>query len=409
MAVVINTGSCGQLGSGGGTSVTVSHTVSSGADRLFAAIVETQSGSQTAASYAGVSMTLHDTGGVFRVWHLVAPTSGANNFVITCAPSSNLNYCKSDWTGVDQTTPMGSASTGAATSMTPSTGSVTVPADGAGLGMFESAYASSGVTVSASGATTSLGGGRQPVGGQLIGGGYITATGPITWTFTGANRAWTARGYPINPATGGGTTIAPGVGHGIFTGYAPSIAQSANQTLTPGVGHGLFTSYAPSLSQSANQVVSPAAGHGIFAGRAPSLSQSVTISPGAGHGIFTGSAPTLAQTANQTVSPSTGHGIFTGRAPTLSQAAGRILSPGTGHGIFTGRAPSLLRSANLTVSPSTGHGIFTGRAPTLAQGPAVALGRSKTRRAYGPPLRADLLGPARRSVRGPQIRRRIAP
>ena len=86
--------------------------------------------------------------------------------------------------------------------------------------------------------------------------------------------------------TGGGTSVAPGVGSVAITGFAPTISQTAGFTLTPGVGSVALTGYVPTLVQTANQAIAVVVGSIAIAGFAPVVSQTGTDAGwlgGAGH------------------------------------------------------------------------------------------------------------------------------
>lgn len=55
----------------------------------------------------------------------------------------------------------------------------------------------------------------------------------------------------IQPAASGGTTLTPGTGHLVFTGYQPTVTQAAsgNHTQDPGTGHLVFTGKAMSVAR----------------------------------------------------------------------------------------------------------------------------------------------------------------
>jgi len=111
-----------------GTSVTVTHVVDAGNDRLLVVCVGFNPGAAgtiTGVTYAGAALTR--LGGVVNgttvasdIWYLVAPAVGTDNIVITASPSLGAIYCNnSNWTGVDQTTPMGTVTTATGTDNTP--------------------------------------------------------------------------------------------------------------------------------------------------------------------------------------------------------------------------------------------------------------------------------------------------
>ena len=117
-----------------GTPQTVSHTCT-GTDRyLFVAVCDDRDGdvADGAVSYNSVNVprvAIYDDGGArptMRVFGLVAPATGANTVSVTVAtdPKSQMNMMNTSYTGVDQTTPIGTFAT-ATGGNTPATVNVT--------------------------------------------------------------------------------------------------------------------------------------------------------------------------------------------------------------------------------------------------------------------------------------------
>ncbi|HEY2729044.1 MAG TPA: LamG-like jellyroll fold domain-containing protein, partial [Polyangia bacterium] len=84
----------------------------------------TACGSSTSVTYNGVSMTLYGsaTNGTVRseIWYLKAPASGAHNVVVTATDAVAVTATSMSFTGVDQTTPLGTLASAIGTSATPS-------------------------------------------------------------------------------------------------------------------------------------------------------------------------------------------------------------------------------------------------------------------------------------------------
>lgn len=116
-------------GNATGTSLAYSHTVS-GSDRVLIVGVTLYSNSTQTVStvtYNGVSMTLIPSctaeANDLRVeqWYLVAPATGANNVVVTpTATTPAISSVAASFTGVDQSTPIGTCATATGTSTGPS-------------------------------------------------------------------------------------------------------------------------------------------------------------------------------------------------------------------------------------------------------------------------------------------------
>lgn len=110
------------------SSRTFSHTCS-GSNRLLIVDVcnDEDSSAVTVSSvtYNGVALTQRIT--VNRsnsirasIWYLIAPATGANNVVVTLASSQEFVAAARSYTGVSQTTPLGTAASANATSTAPS-------------------------------------------------------------------------------------------------------------------------------------------------------------------------------------------------------------------------------------------------------------------------------------------------
>lgn len=140
-------------------------------------------------------------------------------------------------------------------------------------------------------------------------------------------------------------TIAPAVGTGTFTGYAPTLSVAGGgTTISVGAGSGTFTGYAATTDPKINV----GAGSGTFTGYAPETKYA-QVHPAAGSGSFTGYAPSALVTENQWATPGVGSGTFQGYAPDLV-APGAII-PDAGIGTFTGYEPTLLEETLAVETP----------------------------------------------------------
>lgn len=195
MAVSINNFATSVGNPGGGTSLTYSYTCSSGADRLL--LVQTGDvGAASAVSYAGSSLTaVGSLTGSLRVWRKTAPATGANNIVFTVGSYASTKWTVADFTGVDQTTPLGSQVSQASVGTAPTTGSITVPTGGMAWGGVFTGYTTTTTLTTSAGTLASW----QKSGGSMKGGAYRTTTGSLSWVLTSAPNWW-AQGFPINAA-----------------------------------------------------------------------------------------------------------------------------------------------------------------------------------------------------------------
>lgn len=193
-------------GGGGGTDHSVSFNVGSLTDgALFMGFRATDAGDISAVQFNGDAATYIGIVSGLEYWVLVNPDQGSAYNVTWTGPAFiNCHYAFSSWSGVDQTTPNGTPVTATGTSGTPSTGSVTCPANGAVLGILRHLYSGSDATNTAG---TQIGTYRDGPG-VTIAHAYRTSTGAVSWGNL-ENYAWEAVGIPINAAGGGGGSTVP--------------------------------------------------------------------------------------------------------------------------------------------------------------------------------------------------------
>ena len=101
---------------GSGTSLTWSHTVGvGGTNRLLVVSIATDTTPVSGVTYGGQALTLiggqidPDDASRVGLWYLVAPPTGTNNIVATFAEGTDAIGGSTSWTGVNQTTPLGTA------------------------------------------------------------------------------------------------------------------------------------------------------------------------------------------------------------------------------------------------------------------------------------------------------------
>lgn len=107
------------------STVTFSHTCS-GSDRVL--VVGTShryNNKTTSVTYNGVNLTkwsenINSNICGTQLWYLVAPSTGANNIIVTQSSTERIVVGASSWTGVNQTTPLGTAVLQNGTSSSPS-------------------------------------------------------------------------------------------------------------------------------------------------------------------------------------------------------------------------------------------------------------------------------------------------
>ena len=205
MAVAFNNSTDVATSTGSGTSVSFSYTASSGSDRLLlAASRENSSKVVSAVTYAGAALTNAGSTGGIIIWRKIAPATGANTATFTTPTYSHVHTAVADFTGADQTTPLGTQVTNSGTSNAPATGSITVPTSGASYGFAFQAYTTGSTDFTAGTNTTLAGAAHSASTGSKSAGGYSLTTGALNWSATGS-AAWETLGFPINAvAVGGG-------------------------------------------------------------------------------------------------------------------------------------------------------------------------------------------------------------
>lgn len=202
---------------------TWSHTVGTGADRILVVCVQFRNVSSetiTGVTYAGVAMTKTDGSSTnmtvansdnirSEIWTLANPNAGANNIVVTFSAAVRGVGEASSWTGVDQTTPLGTYASATGSSTTPSvavssaSGDVVVDSMGA-KSLLVLSSVTAGQTLLISKIMGLQAGGTQQAAGT---GSNVT----MSWTLS-ASSPWAIGGVTLKAASAtGGTTSATGV------------------------------------------------------------------------------------------------------------------------------------------------------------------------------------------------------
>src|SRR5450432_133148 len=163
----------------------------------------TACGGSTSVTYNGVPMTLYgaSTNGTVRseLWYLKAPPAGAHNVVVTAALPTALTATSMSFTGVNQTTPLGTM--GSAIGTGPSLTTATV----VGEPILDVVGAVGTTTPTVSGATqtvrqtnnTSTGVDHVVIGSSTAPG----AASPVTTGWTVASADWAYLAVPIHAST----------------------------------------------------------------------------------------------------------------------------------------------------------------------------------------------------------------
>lgn len=197
----------------GGTG-TFSHTTSSSPGAYMFVLT---SGSTTAVSYNGVSLTLTTsyswTFGTLKVWTLAGPSSGANDISITSGV--NTNVVAATYTGLGTTQPEASANNNISYYTTSITSSVTTLTDNAWVLGFCVYVTSSYNQNAGSGATKRISIAGSPAGdtpslGIYDSNGVVTPAGSYSMTMDASSGTgpWATVMYSvIAPTTNGGAPL----------------------------------------------------------------------------------------------------------------------------------------------------------------------------------------------------------
>jgi hypothetical protein len=171
-----------------------------------AACATTACGSATSVSYNGAALTFAgaSTNGTVRseLWYLVAPTSGVHNVVVTAPNADAVTATSMSFTGVDQTTPLGSTvsaiGTGTTTSVstTSAVGEPLFDVVGA-VGTTPPTVAGATQTVSQTN-TTATGLDQVVIGSSTAPGADATSI-TMSWTIPSAD--WAQIAVPIKAST----------------------------------------------------------------------------------------------------------------------------------------------------------------------------------------------------------------
>jgi hypothetical protein len=164
----------------------------------------TACGSATSVTYNGVAMALYGsaTNGTVRseLWYLKAPASGAHNVVVTAPNATAVTATSMSFTGVDQTTPLGTLVSGIGTSATPSV-SVT---SALGEPIFDVLGAVGSTTPTITGNQTVRRTNNTSTGLDPVVIGSSTAAGqttPVTMSWSISSADWALAAVPIKAST----------------------------------------------------------------------------------------------------------------------------------------------------------------------------------------------------------------
>jgi uncharacterized repeat protein (TIGR01451 family) len=205
--VTFDAASSTDTGSGSAVSRTFSHTTS-GSDRILivgVSIFRNSSQSVSSVTYAGTGLTYVGSSTYANevrteIWRLMAPATGANNIVVTLSSSAAFVAGASSFTGVHQTTPLGSFFSATNDSGNPSvnvtgvnTGEVVIDT----LGVRD-------ITTATVGAGQTQRWNRQTTGDKVVGAGSTeprggSSTVTMSWSLSD-QRKWAIGAVALKPA-----------------------------------------------------------------------------------------------------------------------------------------------------------------------------------------------------------------
>lgn len=193
------------------TSLTISHTIGSGADRVLYVFVASNDNTPdldtATVTYGGTSLgssiaTVFGSSMYLHIWRMTNPPTGTANIVISNSMPMYLHCYASSWTGVDQATPNGTVATyNIASSSSPRSLAVTAATDGVVVDFLHRRVVASSLTPDAT---------QTRIGTELSavvatsGSSYKAASGATNMVWTQASGSGISHmAVPLNPASGG--------------------------------------------------------------------------------------------------------------------------------------------------------------------------------------------------------------
>ncbi|HTY75841.1 MAG TPA: hypothetical protein VMD05_09790 [Candidatus Nanoarchaeia archaeon] len=214
-SIVKDATNSGTTGSNPSSSLSWSHTTSSGSNRIMIVGVSIGSGTVTVSTikYGSQSLTYlrrdHSASESSELWYLVAPNAGTATVAVTLSANAKAVGGSATFTGVSQTAPVIGDSSGTTGNSNSPSQSVTV--NTANSFLVGNLGTSDSITVSENGGTklwdASTGGTPKPVGHGSYKGPVATGGQSLSWSLSGSIN-WAVSVLAIKPAQG-----AAAVGH----------------------------------------------------------------------------------------------------------------------------------------------------------------------------------------------------
>jgi hypothetical protein len=197
-----------RVGNGNANLLSFSHTVDAGSNRLLLVevVVQSNGASVTSMSYGGQALTPVTNGAIghnfnsdrVEMWYLVNPPTGSATLITNLNSYRAVQVIAMNVTGVNQTTPLGTAAVNQGSG---NTASVSVSATNLDTVVDVVASDSSAPTVGAG--QTSIWGAQQGVYGA---GSYKSGTGTVTSSWTGSLNNWVIAAVPVLSASSSSAT-----------------------------------------------------------------------------------------------------------------------------------------------------------------------------------------------------------
>ncbi|MEJ7763615.1 MAG: hypothetical protein WKF80_12550, partial [Thermomicrobiales bacterium] len=226
------------------TSLTWAHTVGSGSDRLLIVGITTSNYASAACTYGGVEMTQAGVGQngaalAAALFFLVNPPVGTAQVVFTNATRTRIVGGATSWTGVDQTSPLGTLASATGTSTVPSV--VVASATGEIVHDAVGGQASSNTPFTVGAGQTARWNLNPLIGTTYSPGAGSTEPGATSVTMSwsrGVSEAWAIIAVPIKPVpTGvfiGGSAAGTSATSGTVTQGRPIAGSATGLSLTSG-------------------------------------------------------------------------------------------------------------------------------------------------------------------------------
>jgi hypothetical protein len=213
------------------------------------------------------------------------------------------------------------------------------------------------------------------IGTAAVTAGTASAAPVLTCDITGTVTAESPKGGAVIlrlREVSTGTTVSPGVGALIATGFAALVAISDNKVVQPGAGAATMTGQVSTIVLSDNKIVQPGAGQANTVGFSPSINIGTNIAVGSGTITATGFSPSVQVSNNISAVAGLGQLSATGFAPSTAVSDNKIVLPGTGVLTATGFAPAIIKGT--VVYAGTGQALYSGQVPTIINPVKVFVG-----------------------------------